>query len=163
MTRHTTMTRNRRGFTMIEIMAVVTVLGALAALVIPTFGSLTDEAARAAFVADIKGYSSASSLFYAQNARWPEDSSSGAIPTGFESYIDPVKWHKGTPIGGVWDFENASFGYGSSFGVHFNGTGATQDDTYMSEVDGLFDGGDLTTGGFREIEDNSRYYYVNAF
>ena len=155
-------TRSRRGFTLIEIMAVVVILGTLAAIAIPSFGSLTDEAKQSTFIANLKIYASAANLFVAKNTQYPEDSSSGAIPTGLETYIDVDKWNAGPVIGGVWDFELNSFGITSGFGVHFNGTGETRDDVYMTEIDSKFDGGDLATGAFREIADNSRYYFILA-
>ena len=47
----------------------------------------------------------------------------------------------------------------SAFGVHFNGTGNTQDDAYMTEIDRTLDDGDLTTGAFQKI-DSDRYYNI---
>ena len=67
----------------------------------------------------------------------------------------------GTPIGGVWDSANNAFGILSALGVHFDGTGTTQDDTYMQEIDAAFDDGSLTTGYFRKIAGN-RYYFIVA-
>ena len=69
------------------------------------------------------------------------------------------KWEGGTPIGGVWDAENNSFGLTSSIGVHFNGMGKTRDDAYMQQIDAAMDDGDLATGGFRKIA-GDRYYMV---
>jgi len=163
MLRTTTINATRpRAFTLIEVMIVVVILGVLAAITIPTFGSLTMEANKAAFVSDGKRITSAAALFRSREGVFPEDSASGEMPAGFESYIDANTWVNGTPIGGVWDFEFNSFGYTSAFGVHFDGTGETRDDAFMTEVDAIFDGGDLTTGGFREIADNARYYFIVA-
>lgn len=154
--------RVHAGFTLIEIMAVVVILGVLAAIAIPAFGTLVSEANQSAFVADVKIISDASSLYFVHNRRFPEDTSSGDMPIGFENFIDPLRYIKGPSIGGVWDFENNDSGISAGFGVHFNGTGATRDDAYMLQIDDILEGDGLAAGSFREIVDNSRYYYVLA-
>ncbi len=155
-------THSAHAFTLLEVMIVIVIIGVLAAITIPSFGGLVNEANKAAFVSDGKSITSAASLYRSREGVFPADASSGDIPVGFESYIDQNMWVNGTPVGGVWDFERDSYGYTSAFGVHFNGTGDTRDDAFMLEVDAIFDGGDLTTGGFREIEDDLRYYFVVA-
>jgi hypothetical protein len=69
-------------------------------------------------------------------------------------------WTRLTPLGGVWDVEQGSFGVTSALGVDFvNGGGEDRDDAYMLEIDRTCDDGDLATGQFRKIADG-RYYYI---
>lgn len=59
------MTPNRRGFTFIELMMVVVVLGILATLVIPRFSALTSKARLAAVRTDVRNAESAEENYYA--------------------------------------------------------------------------------------------------
>jgi prepilin-type N-terminal cleavage/methylation domain-containing protein len=151
----------RSGFTLVEILIVVVILGILAAMVIPSFASAVNGSREQAFVSSMRSIYDGAVLYMTRTGLYLEDSSSGQLPPGFEDYIDADDFENGTPIGGVWDFELNSMGITSGFGVHFDGTGETRDETYMTGVDELFDDGDLTTGVFRQIA-NDRYYYIIA-
>ena len=151
----------RQGFTLIEILIVVVILGILASIVIAQFRDASDDAVRATFLINGKTFVESAMRFRLDTGQFLEDSSSGALPAGFEQYVQPEKWVGGTPIGGVWDAELNSFGITSALGVHFNGSGATRDDAYMVQLDAAVDDGDLATGGFRKIA-GDRYYFIIA-
>ena len=131
----------------------------LAAIVIPQYSSYSDESKINSFVTCVKKLASIADYHYLRSGEYSEDSATGIMPANLDTYINPGKWTGGTPIGGAWDYELDSFGFKSAFGVHFNGSGHTRDDTYMQEVDMAFYDGDLTTGCSRKI-DNNRYYYI---
>ena len=151
----------RQGFTLIEILIVVVILGILASIVIAQFRDASDDAVRATFLINGKTFVESAMRFRLDTGQFLEDSSSGALPAGFEQYVQAEKWVGGTPIGGVWDAELNSFGITSALGVHFNGSGATRDDAYMVQLDAAVDDGDLATGGFRKIAAD-RYYFIIA-
>ena len=151
----------RQGFTLIEILIVVVILGILASIVIAQFRNASDDAVRATFLINGKTFVEAAMRFQLDTGQFLEDSSSGALPAGFEQYVQAEKWVGGTPIGGVWDAELNSFGITSALGVHFNGSGATRDDAYMAQIDAAVDDGDLATGSFRKIA-GDRYYFIIA-
>ncbi|MEM1212817.1 MAG: prepilin-type N-terminal cleavage/methylation domain-containing protein [Planctomycetota bacterium] len=150
----------RPGFTLVEILIVVVILGVLAAIVIPQFTNASDNAQRSAFVTTLKQFVRSAELYRQENGGFLEDAATGAIPTGFDAYVDPDKWAQGPTIGGQWDaeFEDAG-GITSGIGVVFDGTGATRDDAYMAEIDAVIDDGDVTTGKFRRIA-SGRYYAI---
>jgi len=148
------------GFTLVEILIVVTLLGVLAGIIVPSFRSMSNESQHAVFVNNVKTFAEAAMLYREKTGEYLEDSGSGACPAGWEDYIDERAWTSDTPIGGVWDFELDSFDIKSAFGVHFmDGHGANPGDPFMLEIDKLMDDGDLGTGIFRKIADG-RYYYV---
>jgi len=148
------------GFTLIEILIVVVILGVLAAIVVPQFVDATAQSSKSVFVANLRHYTEAAQLYMFDTGGFPEDSASGELPAGFEDYIDAGKWAVGTPVGGAWDIEHQDAGgVQSAVGVHFDGTGQTRDDMYMREVDTLIDDGDLSTGRFRKLEE-TRYYFI---
>ncbi|HEX7406203.1 MAG TPA: type II secretion system major pseudopilin GspG [Candidatus Binatia bacterium] len=63
--------RARAGFTLIEIMVVVFILGLLVTLVAPKIIGRTDEARRTKALADIKGIEEAMNLFKLDNGFYP--------------------------------------------------------------------------------------------
>jgi prepilin-type N-terminal cleavage/methylation domain-containing protein len=153
--------RPPRGFTLIEILIVVVILGLLAAITVPLFVDSSDDARMSAFVSSLKIYQRAESLYRFENSEYLVDSSSGEVPAGFADYIDTGNWTSVTPIGGVWDTEFNDNGVTSALGVHFNGEGETRDDAYMQQIDAIVDDGNLGTGGFRRIA-AGRYYAIIA-
>ncbi len=64
-------TRAMRGFTLIEIMVVVVIIGILAALVAPAVMNRIDDASIAAAKQDIRSYETALNLFRLDNFKYP--------------------------------------------------------------------------------------------
>ena len=153
-------TRPKKGFTLIEVLIVVVILGVLAGIVIPAYAGYTADSCKKAFVMDIKKIATVADYYYQLTGGYFEDSSSGQMPAGMDTYIQPSMWTRNTPIGGVWDYELDSFGLKSAFGVHFFNV-TPKDDAYMQEVDAAIDDGDLTTGCFQKL-DTDRFYYIVA-
>ncbi|MCF7974254.1 MAG: prepilin-type N-terminal cleavage/methylation domain-containing protein [Phycisphaerae bacterium] len=150
--------RIRKGFTLVEILLVVVILGILAAIVVPQFSSAALDSANTAFATSLRGFVDAAMIYQVKTGRYPDNSASGICPTGLEAYIEQAKWERMTPLGGMWDLELNSFGYTLLIGVHFI-SGLSKDDLYMTQVDALFDDGNLDTGCFRKIAID-RYYYI---
>ncbi len=129
--------RCRKGFTIIEILIVVVILGLLAAVVLTFFGDSRKDAQQVAFISDVRIFGNAARVYWVRTGEHLEDSASGALPAGWDSY-----------------------GVQSAFGVDFaNGGGEDRDDAYMLEIDRTMDNGDLSTGRFRKIAPG-RYYFI---
>lgn len=149
----------RSGFTLVEILIVVVILGILSALVLPSFSRASDDSNRTVFATDLRQYVEAAQLYYNFEGRPLPDLSTGQMGGNWAEYVDADKWTAPTSIGGSWDAELASFGVAAAIGVHFNGAGSTRDDEYMIRIDQMIDNGDLESGGFRKLADD-RYYSV---
>jgi prepilin-type N-terminal cleavage/methylation domain-containing protein len=112
------------GFTLVEILIVVVILGILAAIVTPQFVSASESAKQASFVTSLKSFASAGEMYRTTYGMYPEDASTGQLPSGMERWIREQDWVSITPIGGSWDCERDDIGgYGYAMGVHFNGRG----------------------------------------
>lgn len=84
----------QRGFTLIEIMVVVIIIGALAALVAPRFMDSADEAKVEATRAQITNISQALKLFRLKNNRYPSSSEGLQLlvsgDSGGKRYLDSL-------------------------------------------------------------------------
>lgn len=63
--------RKQKGFTLVELMVVIAILGVLAALVVPKFTSSTDSAKDAKLKADLRTIDGAIVQYYAANTKYP--------------------------------------------------------------------------------------------
>lgn len=150
----------RRGFTLVEILIVVVILGILAAIVMPQAANAMGSTRQTAFVREIQLFTDAAVIHRSQTGAWIGDGGSGTIPAGFEDYIDPEDWQNGTPIDGSWDTEaRPDYDLTLGIGVHFQDPATRKDAAYMTGVDALFDDGDLATGGFQQFAAD-RFYFI---
>ncbi|MBS3820664.1 MAG: prepilin-type N-terminal cleavage/methylation domain-containing protein [Planctomycetes bacterium] len=135
----------RRGFTLIEVLIVVILLGILAAIVIPVFASSNQEAEDSVAVTNLR-YAARQIVFYhAKNGAYPPDRLPGQMPAGMEVLLGGMDWTEPTPIGGQWDWDYQT-GWCTA-GVSLHGPDRTAEE--MRVIDEMVDDGDLGTGGFR--------------
>lgn len=65
------MTTNSKGFTLIELMIVVAIIGILAAIAIPQFSSYRVRAYNSAAISDLKSFQTALEVYYNDNDEYP--------------------------------------------------------------------------------------------
>lgn len=76
---------SRAGFTLIELMIVASILGALAALAIPNYQRVAERARITKAIGDITAIGQAAQEFYLENSQFPPSLSA----IGYDSWLDP--------------------------------------------------------------------------
>ena len=90
----------RRGFTLIELMVVLVIIGVLAALIVPNVLDRTDDARATAAKADINNLMQALKLYKLDNQRYPSPEqgldalikkpTAGSVPPHWRPYLDKL-------------------------------------------------------------------------
>jgi len=95
-----------------ELMIVVSVLGILAAILIPNFRGVTEEAKNAAAKADLRNLKMAIILYQSRYNVLPDDSSSAKFEESLQNYspriVDRVPVDPWSPSGAKYQFEVAA-------------------------------------------------------
>jgi len=65
--------KNQKGFTLIELMVVIAIIGVLASIAVPKFSSATNSAQDAKLKADLRTIDGAIMQYYAANNKYPAD------------------------------------------------------------------------------------------
>jgi prepilin-type N-terminal cleavage/methylation domain-containing protein len=81
------MTRRRAGFTFIEVLTVLIVLGLLASLAILKYIDLTHRARAAQAAADLQAVRIAAYGAWYETGQWPAEVGAGIVPPGLASYL----------------------------------------------------------------------------
>jgi prepilin-type N-terminal cleavage/methylation domain-containing protein len=144
-------TRPARGFTLVEIMIVVVIIGLLAAMAIPAFQRSRERSLAARFANDFRQFDSSFQRYATENGQWPATAAAGVIPTGMTGYL-PESFTGTTPMGGNYRWLNGS---NAVLLVNSNAT-----DTVMLLVDTALDDGNLATGNFLKV--GTTYGYISG-
>ncbi len=72
--------KKKDGFTLVELMVVVVIIGILAAIAVPQFTGMKEKAENAAEEANLRIIDSAIEMYYAENGDWPNDLTSDLEP-----------------------------------------------------------------------------------
>lgn len=139
----------QRGFTLVEILVVVVILGIIAGIVIPRVHAATTEATQNVFASNLKTFHQAAVYYYKKTGEFPPNASSGQVPSGMEDYLNETLWTRRTPIGGAWDITWTDSDTVCWVGVHFIDGASTYPETSdMQAIDAILDDGNLSTGAF---------------
>lgn len=109
------MRRLRRGFTIIELLAVLAIIGILARIGIPRFWEIRRRATAASIVGDMQTIRDAALNYYQDGDVWPPDYAAGVTPIELVKYL-PDQFNF-TRKGYMLDFERWTIGSTSVIGV----------------------------------------------
>jgi len=153
--------RRFKGFTLVEIMIVVVLIGILAGLAIPAFARVQGKTLATAAANDLRVFSEAFNRFEMDRGRFPQ----GIF--GMNNVSDEMEpYLRGTGFDEAGDYNQFYFYFGlrlfergkriDNSIILFKRTGANRLGFYsleeldlFDEVDRILDDGDLTTGEFR--------------
>lgn len=145
--------KKRSGFTLVEIMIVVAIIGLLAAMAIPAFQRARLESQTTRVANDLRILSDAFVLYALDEGSFPDDEHI-VLPAGMEPYIKQKFWD--APVwGGHFNYEGPDF-------YPYTGIAITDSDapaSVMLALDEKCDDADLSTGKFRQTP-NGRYTYI---
>ncbi len=141
-----------QGFTLVELMIVVAIIGLLAALAIPAYLSTRDRSVATAVANNLRTYNNAFQIYATENGSWPPDANSGIVPPGMEGELP--KFTEETAVGGTYDWEYMTMNVTAGISI----VGSNLDTRLAQKIDEILDDGNLSTGRF--IANGSRYTYV---
>ncbi len=137
----------RRGFTLVELVVVVLILGILAAVAAPTVFNNREQAAIVSTMQDVEAIRDAVEMFQAQNGSLPGLTFDSFNTGAFDPYIDDRVFTKRppvtdyTPAGWIW---HPTFpGYGAAIYVY----DPDPDYDLWQKIDDQYDDGAPDTGG----------------
>jgi prepilin-type N-terminal cleavage/methylation domain-containing protein len=154
----------RRGFTLVEVMVVVVIIGLIAAIGLPAFRRVNLRSKATAVANDLRQFSGVFSTYSLQNGRWPADNDPQVIPPEVAGSL-PENFARVTPAGGVYEWNHDVAAHGvyaraSIAMVTANGFTLTDDAELAELIDTMIDDGNLETGNFQLGAGNNFVYII---
>jgi len=137
-------TIKRRGFSLVEVVLAIVIIGILTSIAIPAFQKVRRQANISKFVNDLRSMSGQFEGYHFANARWPEHSPAGQLPPGVEGYVSQGSFSQTNAVGSAWRWYNSGI---VGLAVEY---GATDREIVLyQDIAERIDNGDLFSGRFR--------------
>ena len=135
--------RDDAGFTLVEIMIVVVILGLLAAMALPAMQRVQNRARASRYANDFRQFDAAFQRFAMETGVFPPVAAlGGAIPAGMTGYL-PAAYTQPASMGGMYGWSGPS--------NYIIVQGGKETDAVMQSVDAILDDGDLSKGAFIKV------------
>jgi prepilin-type N-terminal cleavage/methylation domain-containing protein len=135
------------GFTLVEIMIVVVIIGLLAAMAIPAFQRVQRSAVSKRYMNDVRQIRDAAERYAMETGNFPPNGVT-TLHADLQGYVPASLMNATTtPLGGVWDWDYQQNGYTACISV-WQFTAA---DPQLLDIDRTFDDGNLGTGTFQKM------------
>lgn len=132
------------GFTLVEVMIVVSVIGLLAVIALPNFLRSREASMNSRYANDMRVVTTAFIEYSFDNRNYPPDTTPAVMPAGMGEYLRKVHWTQKDALGGQWDWDYQQFGTKAGVSSYRPAASSSQ----LERYDEAFDDGDLQTGGF---------------
>ncbi len=154
-------TSNQRGFTLVEIMIVVTIIGILVTLALPAFERIQLRTRGTAFLNDGRVFSEAFIRYAQENGEFPRNQRGREnFPPAMEGYIKEEVWTRTTPLGGNYSWDDYR---GSARSGHQGSIMVLRSNMTMREMrllDTWLDDGNIQSGTIQVRSAGATIYYV---
>jgi prepilin-type N-terminal cleavage/methylation domain-containing protein len=153
-----------KGYTLVEMMVVVVIIGLLAAAGLPGYRHLTMRSKVTAIENDLRQFSTAAQTYTLQNGHWPADSDPQVPPAELASAL-PNNFTLKTPIGGVYkwcsggDVDGITAKAGIAV-VSVTDNPVNDDVDLLTMLDRQMDDGNLETGSIQVGSTNSLVFII---
>lgn len=146
--------KRQEGFTLLELLVTVTIIGILAAISTSVYQEYKERARVAATASDLRNFASGFWAYSTAYENFPNDTNL-VLPPGMESFIAQNVWNQGPAIGGQYNWEGPNFYPYAGISI----MNPPPNDVLMA-LDRQLDDGNLSQGRFRIVAANSRPTYI---
>ncbi len=151
-------TDTRSGFTLVEIMIVVVIVGVLAALALPSIQLVRENSRNSAVMNDLRVFANAFTAYHLESGEWPEDRMPGIFPPEMDGWLSDNRFNRETPLGGLYDWDPASSGSKPADATAVvTVRGYTVPHSQIVRLLDRYDDGSADTGRIRSSEGNLFY------
>ncbi|GAB5559169.1 MAG: hypothetical protein SynsKO_08160 [Synoicihabitans sp.] len=153
--------KDSRGFTLVEIMVVVTIIGILATLSLPAFKAAGLKTRASTLVNDARVFSEGFYRYAQEHGEFPrQQRNRQRFPPDMDGYISEEAWRRTPPIGGRYSWDNIRRNRRSG---HRGAIMVIRSDLKMADlraIDAMIDDGNTTTGTMQVRNGGARVYYI---
>jgi prepilin-type N-terminal cleavage/methylation domain-containing protein len=146
--------RRHAGFTLVEIMIVVVIIGLLAAMAIPALKRVQQSARNNRFINDLRVFTQSFEQYALENGAWPPNVGNSVVPANMTTALHISVWQNPNSVGGRWNWDRGLNGITAAVST----TNVTASDEQMTDIDRKIDDGNLETGLFQKT--NGRFSWI---
>lgn len=139
-----------RGFSIIELVIVIVIVGLLAAIAVPRLAAFGANGKYAATHQGFRQIASALDMYHADHLGYPPNASIATLPPEMVGYLDEFSFTVPPPIGRAWDWNGEGSGimsHGVNLSIH------TVPEADRAEMESRFDDDQPETGLYRKHRD----------